>query len=290
MSKVNKPAGKRTRVNLIHDVSLVMCRSLPNVKVVYEDAERPMTSAIMLEILFNAALEHRNWTFSITAPTAFDVYSGEEELASVALEWSRRVRESLPHLTADRIPSTRGRSNVFSHKEAAPILRKMREYVYPLTDDEIMASNTSNVPSQLSSLKYHAERTVERTSEAMSEAAVAFALDPAFKAQFLQYEATFGTAAKRDTAKAMAEQEQAAEKCATLVDMQQGAGTVHAVAALTTRGWFVKYNGATSKYHAEELPDQFSNVHALKLVDQGTVIPGMGVKVSVNTFVVVVAA
>ena len=290
MSKVSEPEGKRTRVNIINDVSFLMCRSLPNVKVTYEFADRPMVHPVMMAILFNAAMEKRDWSFKIANSELFDIYSGEKELASVELKWSRRAGAFLPHLTADRLPSKRRRDNTFSHKEAAPMLRKIREFVYPQTDDEFLAAATGNLSSCLYNFKHNAERTVERTSEAMSEAAVAFALDPAFKAQFLQYEATFGKAAKRDTAKAMAEQESAVEKCAVLTDMQKGAGTRYAVAALTPRGWFVKFADAVSKYPADDLPAQYSSVHALKLVDKSTVIPGMGVKVEDNMFVVVVDA
>ena len=290
MSKVNKPAGKRTRVNLIHDVSLVMCTALPNVTQTYDDASRPMYNSIMLEIVFNAALEHREWSFKITSPNNVDIFSGDEELGSVALEYSRRSGSYTPHLSADRLPSTRNRSGTFSHKEVAPILRKMREYVYPLTDDEIMGSHVSNVPSYINSQKYHAEHRVNSATEAMSTAALAFALDPAFKEQFLQYEATYGVMHKRDTAKAMQDQEAAVERMNLLEEMRVGSGTTHAVAALTSRGWFVKYNGVVTKHAEDELPETYSAVNALKLVSDNTAVPGLGLKVNDKTFVVVVHA
>ena len=289
MSATKKPEGKRTRVNLINDVSFLMCRSLPNVKVTYEAAVRPMVHPVMMGILFNAALEKRDWSFNITNVGKFDIYLGSEELASVELGWSRRAGLYIPHLTADRLPTTRGRSGAYSHKEAAPILRKIREFVYPRTLEETMAGHTGNVASALNSLKYRAEGMVENCKEALTTAALAFALDPMVKAQFLQYEATVGASAKRDTAQAMRDQEQAAERVVALDDLRKGQGAAHALAVLAGNDWFIKHAGAIHRYHADELPEQFLNVQVMKLVEKDTVLPGVGVKLSDKHYIVTVS-
>jgi hypothetical protein len=287
MSEVNKPAGKRTRFNLIHDVSWAMCKALPNVRT-YDESPSQRHDAVMMEIVFNAALEHRNWTFKMSSMNTVGIYNGEEELGSVERQYSRRVGENMPHLSADRIPSTRGRSGTFSHKEAAPILRKMREYVYPLTDNEIMDAAISSVPGAIGTKKYHADRAKIHAQEEMSTAAVAFALDPMFKEQFLQYEATFGVALKRDTAKAMREQEEAEEQSALLAIMHKEVGKEYAVVVQTTRGWYAKYKNEITKFAADELPEMFGAMNALKLVNDGIAVPDLGMKINSKTFVVVV--
>lgn len=288
MSEVTKPAGKRARFNLIHDVSWAMCKALPNVKVTYDESPGTLQNSVMMEIIFNAALEHRNWTFKMTSVNTVGIYNGEEELGSVDRQYSRRVGEHMPHLSADRIPSTRGRSGTFSHKEAAPILRKMREHVYPLTDAEIMDAAISSVPGAIGTKKYHADRAMISAQDAMSTAAVAFALDPMFKAQFLQYEATYGVALKRDTAKAMRDQEEAEEQSALLAKMQKEIGKEYAVVVQTTRGWYAKHKNEITKFAEDELPEMFGAMNALKLVNDGIAVPGLGMKINSKTFVVVV--
>jgi hypothetical protein len=164
----------------------------------------------------------------------------------------------------------------------------MREYVYPLTDNEIMDAAISGVPGAIGTKKYHAERAMIHAQEEMSTAAVAFALDPMFKEQFLQYEATFGVALKRDTAKAMREQEEAEEQSALLATMHKEVGAEYAVVVQTTRGWYAKYKNEITKFAADELPEMFGAMHALKLVNDGIAVPDLGMKINSKTFVVVV--
>jgi hypothetical protein len=285
---------KRTRFNLVKNVTWDMCKSMPNVSLAeeYDFALRPMNNAAMLEILYNAAIANRGWQFFVVAANKFYIYESTsedaEEMAHVELEWSRRAGEYIPNLYAWRTPSTRRRSGQFSHKEAAPILRKIREHVYPKTDAEVVSDATRSVGSRLYNVSYFANQEVSETATKMCTAALAFALDPQFKEMFLHYEATHGVAAKRNTAEAM-EKHEAARRRSQLADqLKNGAGDTHALMARLDNGWCVKYQNAITKHEDGSLPEQFSNVHALKLVDKEVVLDGMGVKIDDKTFVVVV--
>lgn len=274
----------RTRHNLIHDVTWAMCVGLPNVKV---NDDTVINHDTLREILFNAALEHRDWTFK-TLNTRLFIYHGEERLASVEVQWSRRASAYIPHLDAHRLDRNRSGNNVFSNAEAAPILRKIREKVYPRTDEEAYRDFAGDVAGMLHSPMYYADKAVDSADAALSEAAVAFAMSPQFKAQFIQYEATFGVAAKRDTAKAFEAREEAVEKRDTLKYFRQSVGEAVAVVAMSPQGWYVKYKGVVTKYPVEQLPDMFININTLKMLDKHVPVPGIGVKVNDKTFVVVV--
>ena len=293
MTATKTDTKKRTRFNLIKNVTWEMCKAMPNVSLHhYDDSLRPMGHGEMLEILYNAAIGHRDWHFVVEGPSQFYIYVDDtedaEELAYVNLEWSRRASANIPHLYADRIPSTRRRNREFSHKEAAPILRKIREHVYPLTDEEKIGAATTSVGSRLYNVSYFANQEVADTAEQMRTAALAFALDPQFKEMFMQYEATHGVAAKRNTAEAL-EKHEAARRRSQLADrLKNGAGDTHALMARLDMGWYIKYKNVITKYEDDALPEQFSNVHALKLVDKEVVLDGMGVKIDDKTFVVVV--
>ena len=288
MSKANKPEGKRARFNVIHDVSWMMCKSMPNVSAEVNAESNPPSSAELMEILYNAALEHRDWTFKVIDRNRFTINAKDEELALVDMAYSRRAEEYIPHLKANRLPARRGGYNVFSHKETAPILRKIREHVYPRTSEEILTSATGHVSSALYTLSHRLNTTISEADKALSTAALAFAFDPAFKAQFFQFEATMGAAAKRDTARHITLREQSAEQRQALDAYRQRAGEEYAIVVHTQGRWYVQHEGTTKFFDTDELPERFSNVHALKLVEKQSALVDIGVKVDDNTFVITV--
>jgi len=276
----------RTRHNLIHNVTWAMCAGLPNVKV--NAADTVINHDTLRKILFNAALEHRDWTFK-TLDTRIFIYHGEERLASVEVQWSSRASTYIPHLNAHRLGRRRSGDTVFSNAEAAPILRKIREAVYPRTDEEAYDEVAGDVSGALHTPMYYADKAVDSADAALSEAAVAFAMSPQFKAQFIQYEATFGVAAKRDTAKTLETRDEAVEKRDTIQHFRRVAGGDVAVVAVTPQGWYVKYKDAVTKYPADELPEQFRNMNILKMVERNVPVRNIGIKVSDQTFIVVVS-
>lgn len=289
MSKVSKPDGKRARFNVIHDVSWMMCKSMPNVSAEVKAESNPPRSAELMEILYNAALEHRDWAFKVIDIHRFTINAKDEELALVELKWSRRAEEYIPHLKADRLPARRGGDNVFSHKETAPILRKIREHVYPRTSEEVLTSATGHVSSALYTLTHRLNTAISEADRALSTAALAFAFDPAFKTQFFQFEATMGAAAKRDTAKHITLREQSAEQRQALEAYRSAAGGEFALVVHAQGRWYVQHEATTKFFDTDELPERFSNVHVLKLVERHTVIVDVGVKVDDRTFIIVVA-
>lgn len=289
MSKVSKPEGKRSRFNIIHNVTWLMCKGMPNVTAGESLEQHPPRSEALLEILYNAALEHRDWTFTIRSADRFSINAGTERLATVMMSYSkRRAGEVIPHLNADRLPSRRGGGSMFSHKETAPILRKIREHVYPRTSEEILTSATGHVSSALYTIATKHKQTLSDANTALTTAALAFAFDPMFKAQFFQFEATHGKAANRDTAAHITLREQTTEQRQALEAYNKGAGTTCAIVAHTNGRWYVQHEATTKFFDTDELPERFSNVHVLKLVEKHTVIVDVGVKVDDNTFIITV--
>lgn len=280
---------KRTRINVIHDVTWEMCAALPN--VVTKENTQPV-SAEMREILYNAALEHRSWRFDVDDNREFTIHASmdedAEEIGEVQWQWSSRSGNYLPHLRGWRIGQNNRRQGVFSHKEVAPILRKMREHIYPKTDEEIMKQATGGVSSDLWSIVNVSEREASETKDRMRRAALAFALDPEFKEAFLKYEATIGVAKKRNTAADMEKHEDALAKQKLAETARSQAGKEMALMARLDKGWYIKHKEQMHKYADDELPTQYANVHALKLVQNNTVLAGLGVKLNDKTFVVVV--
>lgn len=288
MSTSNKTDSKRSRFNIIHNVTWLMCKGMPNVTAGESLEQHPPRSEPLLEILYNAALEHRDWNFVIMTANKFDINAGTERLAMVEMSYSKRAGEVIPHLNADRLPSRRSGGTVFSHKETAPILRKMREHVYPRTSEEILTSATGHVSSALYTITTTHNQTLSDANTALTTAALAFAFDPMYKAQFFQFEATHGKAANRDTAAHITLREQTTEQQRALKAYKNGAGTTCAIVAHTNGRWYVQYESATAHFDTDELPEKFSNVHVLKLVEKYTVIVDVGVKVDDNTFIITV--
>ena len=279
---------KRKRVNIIRDVTWDMCAAMPNVDVSgLLPPQETKAVQVAMDILYNAAIENRNWTFKVRSLSHITILAGDEELAKIVRSYSSRARMNIPHLYAERLPSTKRNSGVFGSKDAAPILRKIREVVYPKTNEERIAEVTRHVYSRLGSLQYAAMRTIDTTKKALSDAAVAFALDPSMRAQFMHYEATIGAAMRRDTAKAMRDHEQAEADKAMMSRMQNASGKEYPLVARTDAGWYVKHKGVVQQYADDALPHEYTNVHILKLTEPDTLLPDIGIKIDEKTFVIV---
>lgn len=281
--------NKRTRVNIVNDVTWDMCKGLPNV-VPGPGMEEGMTDPSMLTVLYNAARMNRDWKFQVfdtnTRQARFTIHAGTELLGSVVREHSSRGGAYMPHLRADRIESSRQRRSVYSHKEPAAVLRKMREVVYPKTNEEKMESACGAVASGIYSIERAAHRVCSSETSNLHTAAIEFALSPQGKEAFMQYESTFGVAKKRNTQKTLGIIKEGEEKAGFAAMMRAEAGNKAPIAARMKDGWYVKYNNVVTIYPDDELPEQYSNVRVLLLTQDDTALPGVGIRLNETVYVV----
>ena len=279
---------KRTRVNLVNDVIWEMIAPLPNVTA-REDI-RPTQA--MCDILYNAARAQPTWTFEVTGTNhraTIRVTFKDEKLCEITNSWSKRAGEYIPFIHADRLPYMRRRGNSFSHKEAAPILRKFREHVYPKT----LAEKTESVASSATSVLYTLEREASRLAASakgrMHAAAIEFALSTVHMPQFLEYERTFGTAAGRETLADIKMKEEAEADEAFLNKLRAEAGKAAALVMRNTDGWLVKLKEDFTQYEEGAIPEHLSNIHVLQLAPENKALQDIGVRLGANVFVVIPA-
>jgi hypothetical protein len=274
---------KRTRVNLVKNVTIEMLTALPNVKVSRTDTE-PL-HAELRDIAYNSAIEQPTWAHEIEHGTRFTIKYGAEHLAHVDKRWSSRARAAIPMLHGKRDMGSGNRSTQqFSHKEAAQILRKIRKFVYPETMHEKVAPMQQNLFQHLYQHTEQAKRAVASSQHVIGTAAIEFALSPQGRAAFLEYEATFGAAAQRDTAEKLeiVTVKQREEKL--LTQLRNVSGKTAPQLFRNDKGWFVVVNEVATQYADDELPDEFSNVNILKLSPVGTLLEGIGIRAAETEF------
>ena len=286
MPEATTTTGKRTRINIVNDVTWDMCKGLSNV----DPGGESMTDPAMLTILYNAARMNREWKFQVfdsgVRQVRFTIFAGSELLGSVVREHSSRGRAYIPHLHADRIASSRQRSRIYSHKEPAAILRKMREVVYPKTLEEKTEAALGCVSQGVYGIERAAAREHSTAQSQLRTAAIEFSLSPQGKEAFLQYEATFGTAKKRDTAGTLKTMADATLKGAFAAEMRTWAGAKYPIVARTQEGWYVKHDGVVKVYPDDELPEQYSNVRVLLLTQDKTTLPDIGIRIEESVYVI----
>ena len=273
---------KRTRVNIVKNVTLEMLTALPNVKVSRTDIE-PL-HAELRDIAYNSAIEQPTWGHEIEHGTRFTIKYGAEHLAHVDKSWSSRARAAIPILRGVREMGSGRNTTQFSHKEAAQILRKIRKFVYPETMQEKVTPLQQNLYQHLYQHTEQAKRAVVSSQHVISTAAIEFALSPQGREAFLQYEATFGAAAQRNTAEKMeiVTVKQREEKL--LRQLRDVSGKTAPQLFRNDKGWFVVVNEVATQYADDELPDELSNVHILKLSPIGTLLEGIGIRAAETEF------
>ena len=289
---------KRTRVNIINNVSWAMCAALPNVTYAVPtdvtEVQHPGLTEEMRVILFNAAHANPTWTFTVGRAVSdgrskFTIKCKEETLGEVQNTWSKRTELYIPHLHAERLPYTRGRSNVFSHKDPAAVLRKLREVVYPETLEEIVCNDVANTVQRAYSVQANCTRAVEEAKRRMHTAAIEFALSPMHKEMFMAYEASVGIAKNRNTVEDMEAMRVEAANSALAFAMRSKAGTEFPIAIRRKEGWYIKHNDVVSLYDDDALPEIYANVHIMKLVPDERVLEGVGIRINESSYVVVAA-
>lgn len=289
-------AATRKRVNIINDVTWELCKALPNVKweaPANADAEtHPGLNEAMRVILFNAAYAQPTWTFNLDAIVGgngawFNIKCGTEPLGSVKYEYSRRTGKYMPHLHADRLPWTRTRSNTFSHKEPAAVLRKLREFVYPKTLAEKVTGPLNDAISGIYGVERACDNAVSEARRRMQNAAIEFALSPRGKEAFMAYEADVGTTKGRKTVEDIEALRVEAANAKMAEDMRVKAGKEYPIAIRKADGWYVKHNEVVSLYPEDELPPEYVNVHILKMSADAKVLENIGIKLSETSYVVV---
>lgn len=284
---------KRARFNVIHNVTWTMCTSLPNVAVNANVTLKDDTgNAQIREILYNAALEHRAWHFVVMGDTQVTIFADDsedaEEIGEMNRTWSRRAGDYLSRIEGHRVNRSSRNSGSYSSKEVAPILRRIREDIYPKTNDEIIRDSEGRASSRLYWITTNATRESMDARERLATAALAYALDKENVDEFLRYEEVRAAATKRNTPKQM-ERYEDRKACADLADKARGeAGKEMALMARMANGWYVKYKGEVKVYEDDALPEQFAKVHALKMVNNDQVLAGLGVKIDDKTFVITV--
>ncbi len=282
-----KTTGKRTRINIVNDVTWDMCKGLSNVD---PGEGAGITCPEMLTILYNAAHLNKEWQFKVHDITSREpritIHAGAELLGYVQRSFSRRSSTYIPHLRANRIPSSRQRSRIYSHKEPAAVLRKMREVVYPKTLEENMEHSLGCASQGVYGIERAAAREHAEAQSQLHTAAIEFSLSPQGKEAFLQYEATFGTAKKRDTAGTLKTMADATLKGAFAAEMRTWAGAKYPIVARLKDGWYVKHDQVVKCYPDDELPEQYSNVRVLLLTQDETALPDIGIRVEETVYVI----
>jgi hypothetical protein len=274
---------KRTRVNIVKNVTIEMLTALPNVKVSRTDIE-PL-HAELRDIAYNSAIEQPTWEHNIEHGTRFTIKYGAEHLAHVDKRWSSRARAAIPMLRGNRDMGSGNRSTQqFSHKEAAQILRKIRKFVYPETIYEKVAPMQQNLYQHLYQHATQAQYAVTSSQQVISAAALEFALSPQGREAFLQYEATFGAAAQRNTAEKLEIVNVKKREHELLTKLRDVSGKTAPQLFRNDKGWFVVVNEAAKQYADDELPDEFSGVNILKLSPVGAMLEGIGIHTAENEF------
>ena len=289
---------KRTRVNIINNVSWAMCAALPNVLwTVPTDplaVQHPGLTDEMRVILFNAAHANPAWTFTVAGVnmgerSRFTCKCKDEFLAVVKNEYSKRTGDYIPHLHADRLPYARGRSNVFSHKEPAAILRKLREVVYPKTLEEKVGNDVTNIVQRAYGVQTNCARAAEEARKRMHTAAIEFALSPMHKEMFMAYEASVGVSKNRNTVEDIEAMRVEVANADLALKMRTKAGDEFPIAIRRKEGWYIKHNNAVAFYEDDALPEAYANVHVMKLVPDERVLEGVGMRINESSYIVVTA-
>jgi hypothetical protein len=276
--------AKKTRTQLVRGWSWDLCKALPNVKV---DEGRIISEQEIVDLLFNAARQWPNWTFTVNKQNAFIMQFGSEHLGALKYEYVTRSRNNLMCLYGDRVAQAQQRKDCYSSPDAAAVLRKMKEYIYPKTLEEAIEPKLQHMHTMV----YTAEcvATQERTEAhaAIVGAAAEFALSPQGREAFMAYEAVFGTS--RDTVAALVTIDEADRRQKAASSMRTTLG--NATAGMTRNkdgSWLVKFANEVRTYDDDEaLPACLSNVHILKLVNNDTIVPGVGIRTTETIFAVV---
>lgn len=279
---------KRSRTTLVRGWDWNLCKALPNVVTVASTADDSgmyvLKDQEFIDLLFNAARMFPTWTFKVTETNGFRMLFGTEYLGRVTREWVRRSGNHLIALHGDRVSASMSRRSTYNSPDAAAVLRKIKEYIYPKTDEEYIRPEVSNAFQTAYSAQSTAASALSQIRKSINDAAIEFALSVQGREAFMAYEARFGQS--RDTAAALVNVDEAKRTQVAASQYQASTGGDFAVATRRDDYWLVQYKDKASRFGIDDLPDMYGNVGLLKMTNEKIPVAGVGMKVSEATFII----
>lgn len=270
---------KRTRTTLVRGMTWAACKALPN--VIHAD-ERLIDHIEMLDLLFNAARMYPAWTFNVTRPNGFYMHAGTEQLGAVVYQYVHRSRGERLCLYGERMPQRFRRASPSSSDSAATILREIKKHIYPKTDEEVYGAKVLKAQSITYDINLETTHECNQMNADLNRDAMEFIQSAQGKAAFIEHYAKKG----QDMATALVMHKDSTERIDACVKYRLTAGHACACAIRTEEGWVVQYMGVYTRYADADLPAALTNVHVLKLMNVGSVLPNIGVRAADDLFIV----